>query len=74
MIFVTVGTQPQPFKRLFDKIPEVTWDNQDIVSHDLLPFIGRLDSHLYVGAAYRGWGMTNGVLAAKIISNFILWL
>lgn len=61
------------FKRLFDKIPEVTWDNQDIVSHDLLPFIGRLDSHLYVGAAYRGWGMTNGVLAGKIISNFILY-
>lgn len=61
------------FKRLFDKIPEVTWDNQDIVSHDLLPFIGRLDSHLYVGAVYRGWGMTNGVLAGKIISNFILY-
>lgn len=61
------------FKRLFDKIPEVTWDNQDIVSHDLLPFIGRLDSHLYVGAAYRGWGMTNGVLSGKIISNFILY-
>lgn len=61
------------FKRLFNKIPEMTWDNQDIVSHDLLPFIGRLDSHLYVGTAYRGWGMTNGVLAGKIISNLILY-
>lgn len=61
------------FKRLFDKIPERTWDNQDIVSHDLLPFIGRFDSHLYVGTAYRGWGMTNCVLAGRIISSFILY-
>ena len=61
------------FKKLFNICPEFTWDNQDIVSHDLLPFIGKLDSHLYVGTAYRGWGMTNGVLAGKIISNSILY-
>lgn len=61
------------FKKFFDEISEVTWDNQDIVSYDLLPFIGRLDSHLYLGTAYRGWGMTNGILAGKIISNFILY-
>lgn len=60
------------FRQYFNKNPEMTWDNQDIVSHDLLPFIGRIDRHLYVGTAYRGWGMTNGILAGKIISNFIL--
>ena len=60
------------FKRIFNQDSIMTWDNQDIVSNDLLPFIGRIDSHLYLGTAYRGWGMTNGVLAGKIISSFLL--
>lgn len=60
------------FKKLFGKDAEITWDNQDIVSHDLLPFIGKVDNHLYIGTAYRGWGMTNGILAGKIISDIIL--
>lgn len=60
------------FKKFFGKTPEFTWDNQDIVSNDLLPFIGKIDHHLYLGSAYRGWGMTNGFLAGKIISDSIL--
>lgn len=60
-------------KKMFNISSEMTWDNQDIVSHDLLPFIGKIDSHLYIGTAYRGWGMTNGILAGKIISNSILY-
>lgn len=60
------------FRHFFGKIPSYTWDNQDIVCHDLLPMIGRIDSHLFLGSAYRGWGMTNGVLAGKIISSLLL--
>ena len=60
------------FKQYFGKIPSYTWDNQDIVSHDLLPMIGRVEQHLFIGTAYRGWGMTNGVLAGKMIANLVL--
>lgn len=60
------------FRRLFGKIPSYTWDNQDIVCYDLLPMIGRIDTHLFLSTAYRGWGMTNGVLAGKMIANLLL--
>ena len=34
--------------------------------------IGRMEQHLFIGTAYRGWGMTNGVLAGKMIANLVL--
>ena len=62
----------EDFRNYF-KVPVLyTWMNQDIISHDLLPFIGRIDNHLFVGCAYRAWGMTNGVLAGKILSDLLL--
>ena len=60
------------FKKYFHRVPEFTWMNQDIVSHDLLPFIGEVSPHLFLGTAYRGWGITNGTLAGKILSDLIL--
>ena len=60
------------FKKYFHSSPEYTWMNQDIVSHDLLPFIGEVSPHLFLGTAYRGWGITNGTLAGKILSDLIL--
>ena len=60
------------FKKYFHRVPEFTWMNQDIVSHDLLPFIGEISPHLFIGTAYRGWGITNGTLAGKILSALIL--
>lgn len=60
------------FKKYFHRVPEFTWMNQDIVSHDLLPFIGEISPHLFIGTAYRGWGITNGTLAGKILSDLIL--
>ena len=60
------------FKKYFHRVSEFTWMNQDIVSHDLLPFIGEISPHLFIGTAYRGWGITNGTLAGKILSDLIL--
>ena len=60
------------FKKFFNLNPEYSWINQDITSHDKLPIIGMIKDNLYIATAYNGWGMTNGTLAAKIISDDIL--
>lgn len=63
------------FKRLFSKNPEYTWMNQDIMSNDNLPFIGKIDKdddNLLIATAYSAWGMTNGTMAGKILSDIIL--
>lgn len=50
-----------------------TWSNKDIMTNDLLPYIGRLnESNILIGTGYNTWGMTNGSLAGKIISDIIL--
>lgn len=59
------------FKSYFKEQPEYTWMNQDVMSHDNLPFIGEVRDNLYIGTAYNAWGMTNGTLAAKIITDKI---
>ena len=63
------------FKRLFSKEPEYTWMNQDIMSNDHLPFIGKVDKkhpNLLIATAFNAWGMTNGTIAGKILSDLIL--
>lgn len=59
------------FKNFFHETPEYTWMNQDIMSHDGLPFIGKIKENLFLATAYNAWGMTNGTLAAKLISDEI---
>jgi glycine/D-amino acid oxidase-like deaminating enzyme/nitrite reductase/ring-hydroxylating ferredoxin subunit len=54
---------------------EYRWSTQDYYSVDKLPFIGRLtrrSRNVYVATGYRAWGMTNGTLAAMILSDRIL--
>ena len=51
------------------------WQNQDIMTNDYLPLIGRLqknNDHLYIATGYNTWGMTNGVIAGKVIRDLIL--
>lgn len=60
------------FKKYFGIMPKYTWMNQDIMSNDYLPFIGKVRDNLYVSLGYNAWGMTNGVLGGKIIANIIL--
>lgn len=63
------------FKVLFkNNKPDYIWSNKDIITSDLLPFIGGInkDNTLLIGTGYNTWGMTNGSLAGKIISDIIL--
>lgn len=48
------------------------WTNHDIITNDSLPYIGYLDDNLIIGTGYNTWGMTNGSLAGKLISDLIL--
>jgi len=59
-------------QKYFGNSPEYTWMNQDIMSHDNIPFIGKIDENLYLATAYNAWGMTNGTIAAKVISDLII--
>lgn len=48
------------------------WSNHDIMTNDNLPFIGYIDDNMLMGTGYNTWGMTNGSLAGKILSDLIL--
>lgn len=47
------------------------WSNHDIKTSDKLPLIGQIKDNLYLATGYNTWGMTNGILAGKIISDLI---
>lgn len=50
------------------------WFNFDIETNDYLPIIGYLEkdnSNLIIGTGYNQWGMTNGTIAGKIISDLL---
>ncbi|MGM9835098.1 MAG: FAD-dependent oxidoreductase [Bacilli bacterium] len=48
------------------------WSNVDIITDDRLPYIGKIKKNLYIETGFNTWGMTNAILAAKIISDTIL--
>ena len=58
-------------KKYFNIKPEYTWMNQDIVSNDYIPFIGKIKDNLYISTAYNAWGMTNSSIGSKIIYDLI---
>lgn len=63
------------FKKNFNKEILYSWMNQDLMTNDYLPIIGysRKDNkNLLLACGYNAWGMTNGVIAAKIISDLIM--
>lgn len=60
------------FKKKFGKEPEYMWMNQDIISNDKLPFIGKIKDHLYISSAYNTWGMTNGTIGGKMVADLIM--
>jgi len=52
-----------------------TWSAQDYVSHNHVPFVGKLPrglGHVYVATGYSKWGLTNAPAAALTISAQIL--
>ena len=57
-----------------DKI-KYYWFNYDIMTSDHMPLIGYYEKHnkdLLIGTGYNAWGMTNGTIAGKIISDLIM--
>lgn len=51
------------------------WRNDDLITIDNLPYIGRLENNndnLFIGTGYNTWGMTNGTLAGYCLSNMIV--
>lgn len=66
------------FKSLYNDLdilklkPEYFWTNEDIITNDNLPYIGEFKNNLYIGIGYNTWGMTNGTIAGKVISDIIL--
>lgn len=66
------------YKELMKKLddldlnPEFMWSNTDILTNDGLPYIGKIDDNLLLGTGYNTWGMTNGILAGKILADIIL--
>ena len=66
------------FEELLKKVndlglnPEYLWSNIDIMTNDGLPYVGEIKERLLIGTGYNTWGMTNGILAGKILGDLIL--
>lgn len=73
----TLIDDKEHFKELKSKLkelnlkPEYMWSNIDIMTSDSLPYIGKINENLFIGTGYNTWGMTNSVLAGKVISDII---
>jgi glycine/D-amino acid oxidase-like deaminating enzyme len=48
------------------------WSNIDILTSDGLPLIGTLKDNILIGTGYNTWGLTNGFLAGRLLSDIIL--
>lgn len=74
-------SKTQDDKYFFDRVKKIfklkdedivmKYTNCDIMTPDSMPYIGRIKDNLYIGVGYNTWGMTNSILAAKIIANLI---
>ena len=66
------------FDELFKKIKDLSlipiycWSNIDIMTNDSLPYIGKIKDNLLIATGFNTWGLTNGILSGKILSDIIL--
>jgi glycine/D-amino acid oxidase-like deaminating enzyme/nitrite reductase/ring-hydroxylating ferredoxin subunit len=54
---------------------EYRWSTQDYMAHDSVPYVGRVQHgsrHIFAATGYSKWGVTNGTVAAMILSDAIL--
>lgn len=52
-----------------------TWSNQDCMTPDSIPYIGRYSSitpNIYVATGFNKWGMTSSMVSAMIIGDMIM--
>lgn len=59
------------YKKYFNYKINYIWSTHDIMTPDYLPFIGKLKPNLYIATGYNKWGMTNGTIAGKVLSDLI---
>ncbi len=55
-------------------LPKYRWATQDCISLDGIPYIGQYSKstpHLFVASGFNKWGMTNSMVAAKILTDFV---
>ena len=52
--------------------PDYMWSNIDIMTNDGLPYIGEIQDRMLIGTGYNTWGLLNGFLAGKILSDIIM--
>lgn len=65
--------QVNKFKKELNSDVKYYFLNQDVMTDDGMPLIGRInDSNLLLATGYNKWGMTNGTIAGKILSDIIL--
>ncbi len=48
------------------------WSNEDLITFDHLPLIGKIKENLFLATGYNTWGMTNATIASYMIKNAIL--
>ena len=53
-------------------IPIYNWSNTDIITNDSLPYIGTLKDRVLLATGFNTWGLTNGILSGKILSDIVL--
>ena len=71
------NNEKKNFKKLMknkDDNPIYLWSNKDIMTIDALPYIGSIneDNTFLIGTGYNTWGMTNGIIAGKVLADIIL--
>lgn len=72
------------YKKQFDELmlkygenftSEIThiWSNHDVMTNDHIPYIGKIQNEqIYIATGFNKWGMTNGIISGKIITDLIL--
>lgn len=48
------------------------WFTYDLITNDKLPIIGELQDKFYIATGFNKWGMTNGTIAGKLLSDLVL--
>ncbi len=56
-----------------DNEVEYVWENQDCITLDALPYIGKYDDkdNIYLATGFNLWGMTGSMISAKLIADLI---
>ncbi|RQG97404.1 FAD-dependent oxidoreductase [Natrarchaeobius oligotrophus] len=76
------GSTTERYRRLLawarDRFPvasvDYRWSTQDYQPADKVPLVGRAGptaENVYVATGFRGWGMTNGVAAGRLLADLL---